>query len=177
MFSILCLDWGVNDYGSPTPILYGADLIFSSLPRSAMRHLSERRLTIQCSGSTYSTHSRKPYRVEKIDQSFGVEFVSLNTKHKVSLQPCKVRFSLRFSIFTVPSLPYILPSQVRTRSRNDKSKAYEGGITAKVSATSFSHGNLAFPKISAAGWNSLMPLVRSPVRSTIVSSPIISWWW
>lgn len=101
----------------------------------------------------------------------------LDTNTKVSLHVYKIRFSL--SALQIYHTTFTLCTRfpIPNWSRNYKSKAYEGGITAKVSATSFSHGNLAFPKISAAGLNSLMPFVRRPVRSTIVSSPMISWWW
>jgi hypothetical protein len=50
-------------------------------------------------------------------------------------------------------------------------RVYEGGITSKVCATSFSHPKRSLPKISAPGWNFLMPSSNNPVLRTILSSP------
>jgi hypothetical protein len=54
---------------------------------------------------------------------------------------------------------------------------YDGGMVSNVVATSFSHGSFALPKISALGSKVLIPSVNKPVRSTIVSGPMTSWWW
>lgn len=55
--------------------------------------------------------------------------------------------------------------------------SYSGGRVSKVSAIFGSQLIFAFPKISAPTGNLSLPSFNKPVRATIVSGPITSWWW
>lgn len=104
------------------------------------------------------------------------QFLRVRSKHFRSERPFPSVVShsqLRYSCCRLSCIHRPISIKLHSAWRT----AYDGGKTSKVVATSFSQVILSLPKISAPTSHFLRASASGAVRRTMVSGPMVVWWW